>query len=190
MKRSEQKEMRRRQILNVGLDLFIQMGFAATRTADIACAVGMSEGLLFHYFETKEKLYAALIELALSKRENAFQFDTKDPLAFFETVADYILTACSEDRFFAKLFVLMNHAENDTNLSIETRQNIKGQRELDASAKLIRVGQQNGSIKKGDPLALASVFWVSLHGVVENMVRNPELPLPSSKWIADIIRNV
>ena len=57
MKRVEQKEKRRQEILNAGLDLFIQKGYSATRTAEIAKAVDMSEGLLFHYFETKEKLY-------------------------------------------------------------------------------------------------------------------------------------
>lgn len=189
MKRTEQKEKRRQQILNVGLDLFIRYGYTATRTADIAQAVDMSEGLLFHYFETKEKLYLALIDIALLGRESSFQLDTGVSLDFFERVAEYIITACAKDNFTAKLFVLMNRAENDLHLSEEIRKNIKGQREMEKTVALIKRGQKDGSIKNGDPLALASVFWACIHGVVENMARDPQMPVPSSIWIVDILKN-
>ena len=190
MKRTEQKEKRRQQILNVGLDLFILNGYAATRTIDIAKAVGMSEGLLFHYFATKEKLYLELIEIALSGRENSFRFSDAEPLVFFETVAEYIISTCADDNFNAKLFVLMAHAENSVLLPEELRKNISGRQEMDETAKLIRQGQKDGSIKKGDPLALASVFWASVHGVVENMARNPGLTVPNPSWIVDILRKI
>lgn len=52
--RDEQKEKRRKEILTAGLDLFIRKGYSATKIKDIAEHVGMSVGLLFHYFESKE----------------------------------------------------------------------------------------------------------------------------------------
>ena len=57
MKRQEQKEARRQEILYVALDLFVKKGYAATKITDIAEKASMSVGLLFHYFESKEKLY-------------------------------------------------------------------------------------------------------------------------------------
>ena len=53
MNRKEQKEKRRKEILAVGLDLFVRKGYAATKTQDISQEAGMSEGLLFHYFASK-----------------------------------------------------------------------------------------------------------------------------------------
>lgn len=52
--REQQKEKRRKEILLAGLDLYIRRGYSATKIKDIADQVGMSTGLLFHYFETKK----------------------------------------------------------------------------------------------------------------------------------------
>lgn len=41
-------------ISHFGLDLFIRKGYAATKISDIAEHVGMSVGLLFYYFESKD----------------------------------------------------------------------------------------------------------------------------------------
>lgn len=189
MKRVEQKEKRRQEILNAGLDLFIQKGYSATRTAEIAKAVDMSEGLLFHYFETKEKLYLALIDIALSGKSKTFNLDAQTPLAFFENTAKYVLENCSRDLLIAKLFILMKYAENDLTLSEELRNEIIGQRELDIMIKMIKQGQKEKSIKNGNPLSLAMTFWAALYGVVENIARNPDLPVPKYEWFIDILRN-
>lgn len=188
MKRLEQKEKRRHDILNVALDLFIQKGYAATRTAEIAKAVGMSEGLFFHYFETKEKLYFSLIDIALSGMHNTFEIDASNPIVFFENAAKYIIENCSKNNLIAKLFVLMDYAENDASLSAEVRNKIKGQRELDKTVNIIEQGQKENSIKNGNPLSLALTFWTTINSVVANIARYPDLPVPNYEWIVDILR--
>lgn len=61
-KRQRQAEQRRAQLIDAALDLFSAHGFEATRVADIAHAAGVAQGLLYHYFPTKEALLAAIIE--------------------------------------------------------------------------------------------------------------------------------
>lgn len=61
-KRQRQAEQRRAQLIDAALDLFSAHGFEATRVADIAHAAGVAQGLLYHYFPTKESLLAAIIE--------------------------------------------------------------------------------------------------------------------------------
>ena len=63
--RQEQKEQRRQEILYAALNLFVTKGYAATTITDIAESVSMSVGLLFHYFESKEKLYEELVRMGL-----------------------------------------------------------------------------------------------------------------------------
>src|SRR3954468_23502676 len=53
---------RRQQLLNHAIELFSKRGFAGTRTKDIAAACGVSEGILFHHFATKEDLYRAILQ--------------------------------------------------------------------------------------------------------------------------------
>ena len=110
MKRAEQKEKRRQEILNVGLDLLIRKGYAAVRTADIAKEAGISEGLFFHYFAPKEKLYLTLLQIAASGKSNIFAAEAESAIRCFEQTAKTVLDYISQQPFAAKLFVLMNRA--------------------------------------------------------------------------------
>ncbi len=189
MKRSEQKEKRVQEILNVGLDLFIQKGYAATRTAEIAKAVGMSEGLLFHYFETKEKLYLTLLQTAVEGKDNIFELKDVSPLSFFEETAKTILDYIAKEPNAAKLFVLMNRAQYEAVLSEDIRKYLMRQKDIEYAVKLIMQGQQEGSMRKGNPIALATAFFMAIQGIAENVARNPEMPVPKAEWIVDIIRS-
>ncbi len=189
MKRSEQKQKRRQEILNIALDLFIRKGYAATRTAEIAKAVGMSEGLLFHYFETKEKLYTALLELANTGKDNIFSVKDVSPIEFFQSTARTVLSYISQEPFAAKLFVLMNRAQYDETLSEQIRSGLVRKNDIEYTVKIIRQGQQDGSIRKGDPVALAVAFFMAIQGIAENIARNPDMPIPDPEWIADIVRS-
>jgi hypothetical protein len=55
---------------------------------------------------------------------------------------------------------------------------------------IIQKGQRSGEIKDGDPVALAVAFWGAIQGVAEFLAVNPELPIPKSSWIVDILRPV
>ena len=63
MTRKEQKEERRRAILMTALTLFVKRGYYETKISDIAEAVPMSTGLMFHYFEFKEELLLELVKM-------------------------------------------------------------------------------------------------------------------------------
>ena len=64
-KQNEQiKEERRSQILTQALRLFASRGLAATKIADIAAAAGVSQGLIYHYFSSKEEIFTELIRHA------------------------------------------------------------------------------------------------------------------------------
>lgn len=60
-KRQQQADARREQLLDVALDLFATQGFDATSTQQIATAAGVTQGLVFHYFGSKEGLLSAVL---------------------------------------------------------------------------------------------------------------------------------
>lgn len=57
--RRQQAEERREQILDAAIRIFCVKGFAGTSIRDIAREVGVTEGLLYHYFDSKEALEQA-----------------------------------------------------------------------------------------------------------------------------------
>ena len=58
--RREKAAARKHQILEAALDLFANQGFSATTTKQIAERVGVTEGLIFHYFPSKADLLRAV----------------------------------------------------------------------------------------------------------------------------------
>lgn len=60
--RQLQAQARREQIIEAAIALFAQQGFDGTSTRQIAASVGVTEGLIFHYFPTKADLVSAVLE--------------------------------------------------------------------------------------------------------------------------------
>lgn len=59
---AEAKEKRRRALLAAALDEFVERGFAAARMDDIAARAGLSKGTLYLYFDSKEAVFAGLVD--------------------------------------------------------------------------------------------------------------------------------
>jgi AcrR family transcriptional regulator len=57
--RRQQAEERREQILDAALGVFSEKGFAGASIRDIARAAGVTDGLIYHYFDGKEQLEEA-----------------------------------------------------------------------------------------------------------------------------------
>ena len=53
---------RKEAILEAATQLFAQRGFSATPTSAIANEAGVAEGLIFHYFQTKEGILLSLLK--------------------------------------------------------------------------------------------------------------------------------
>lgn len=186
--REEQRKKRRMEILNAGLDLFIQKGYSATKVSDIAGRVGMSTGLLFHYFKSKENLYETLIQYGVSGPMSMVAPTQKEPLAFFEDAAAQILQYLKTQPFTVKMFVLMSQAYHNEAAPPGVKEALHGFDIYTPTAAIIRKGQENGTIRAGDPFALAIAFWCAIQGVAQQMAIQPESPCPESNWIVDILR--
>ena len=79
-KRERRKEARPGELLDAALDLFVEKGFAATPSEEVAARAGVSKGTLFLYFPSKEELFKAVV------RENMVRHQTEgaEEIARFE----------------------------------------------------------------------------------------------------------
>ena len=55
------KEARPQELLDAALDLFVEKGFAATRSEEVASRAGVSKGTLYLYYPSKEELLKEVI---------------------------------------------------------------------------------------------------------------------------------
>ena len=56
--RTQPSEVRRRDLLEAAATLFLQQGFDATPVDEIVLRAGMSKGLFYHYFSSKQEILA------------------------------------------------------------------------------------------------------------------------------------
>ena len=64
--RQRRKETRPQELLDAALTLFVEKGFAATRTEEVAHAAGVSKGTLYLYYPSKEELFKAVVRQNLT----------------------------------------------------------------------------------------------------------------------------
>ncbi len=103
-------EDRRRQILEVAIELFSKRGFGGTTTKQIADAAGVSEAIIFRHFATKQDLYSAILDFQAQEmgrhvwieevREIAEQEDDK---RLFRAIAAQMLAAYTRTPAFHRL---------------------------------------------------------------------------------------
>ena len=87
-KREEQKELKRKHILEAGLNTFTSQGFTATKLDDVAKDAGVAKGTIYLYFDSKEALFEDVIRECLFPAID----EVEDLIAEFDGSASELLT--------------------------------------------------------------------------------------------------
>lgn len=72
------KEDRPAEITKAAMQAFAEKGYAATKVEEVAKRAGVSKGLLYLYFKTKEDLFKAVIRSFISPRLDALISNIED----------------------------------------------------------------------------------------------------------------
>lgn len=190
--RAEQKEQRRQQILFKALELFARKGYSDTKIGDIAEAVGMSTGLMFHYFDSKEQLYEELVRMGAAYTNMPGELPYRNPAEYFEGFLNALFGCVGEQPWVFYMFVLMAQARRSEAVPLHVREIAMGVNQIEQSAKIIKEGQRQGYFREGDAHLLAFTFWSSVQGIMEQLAVTPGMSaegekLPRAEWLLDIL---
>lgn len=186
--RKEQKEKRRQEILWAALELFVSRGYAATKITDIAAQANMSTGLMFHYFESKEKLYEELIRMGLEGTAYPAGQRCGHAIDFFVQFTAQLFEYMKTHPVMAKMFVLMAQAQRSEAAPPHIREIAMQVNTIEQFVPIVEWGQQEGTIRDGEPRVLSNAFWCCIQGIAERYATNQEIDLPQPEWIVDIVR--
>ena len=105
-------EDRRRQLLDIAIDLFSKRGFRGTTTKEIALAAGVTEAIIFRHFATKQDLYAAILDHATEATgmeswlaEVQARIDAQDDYGLFRSIIARILEIHRTEPRFERLML-------------------------------------------------------------------------------------
>jgi TetR/AcrR family transcriptional regulator len=152
---------RRRQLIEVSIDLFSRKGFAGTTTKEIAAAAGVTEAIIFRHFATKQDLYTAIVEHMCSRTETAdwlrgaeSLMERNDDAGLIRYLMRGILDFTQADRRYERLILFAALEGNELALMHHNATSWIGQALIDYIARR----QREGALISADPhLVVATV---------------------------------
>jgi AcrR family transcriptional regulator len=157
MPRSKEANARIRQeqrahILEAAWRVFAHKGTAATM-AEIAAEASVSNGLVYHYFPTKEALFAELVERSTQGSLNRVRQTLDLPGTPWERLTFLLSGVLVWLREHPAYALLTHHVTGDEVTPDALREQVRkqGQFTHEAMRQLIVEGQALGQIAEGDP---------------------------------------
>jgi AcrR family transcriptional regulator len=166
----KQKDERRAQILSSALLLFSTKGLAATKVTDIAAAAGMSQGLMYHYFDSKEAIFVELIRSAFARLNSAcysLEGLALSPAEKIKLALEGLLQGINDNADHARYHLLIAQATASDAIPPAAKAIIQSENQIPYTviARIMAAGQATGTIRPHDPDALALIFWSTIKGL-------------------------
>ncbi len=177
------RDERREQILRAGLRLFATKGLAATRATDIAKACGIAQGLLYHYYRSKEELFTELIRSAFERMNDAvcmLEAMKLSPADKIRTAMRELVRGFQQSEDAADYFMLVARATANDAIPAQARKIIEQENTLayEVLTRIIKAGQRDGAIVEHPPEQLALLFWVIVKGIALHRAAHGEAFAP------------
>jgi AcrR family transcriptional regulator len=96
---SKNPEERKREIVKAAQKLFIEKGFSATKISDIVKSIGVSQGVFYYYFRSKDEVIDAIVDNYVSQLiHNTFDIVENEHLGEIEKLERIAEIRLSIDR--------------------------------------------------------------------------------------------
>jgi AcrR family transcriptional regulator len=147
---------RRMTILNAALGVFVEKGFEGTRMQEIADRCGLSYGLVYHYFKSKEEVFRILVEAALEGAGSLVRTLPKHPLP--ADIGVFITQALADPSpmYFNLIVEALTKRSVPADLAAKARDTVLGFKASVASA--------GSALPTNDANALAEAFLALIIG--------------------------
>jgi multidrug efflux pump subunit AcrA (membrane-fusion protein)/AcrR family transcriptional regulator len=184
---------RRRQLIEVAIDLFSRKGFGGTTTKEIAAAAGVTEAMIFRHFATKQDFYKAILDYKCTApnaeewlaEAQAFM-DSDDDAGLFRCIVSKIVAFDRDETKFARLLV---HAALEGHELAIMHHNQLAMPIGEKFKAYIARRQQAGAIRGDDPgtviLALAGI--AQYYATQKYVYHNGNLPYDDEKVIEGML---
>lgn len=159
------------KILFSAAKLFAQKTFAKTTMQDIADDAGLSKGLAYRYFDTKEEIMSKLIELSIPgfERISGLFKEVGNEKEIMIKATDYLLGNLQEDSSSTDGLLLISQIDSfsEKELSPDLRNAVRDsvKKLIDSLSDIILAGQKQGDFKLGDPRNYALFYYSIFQGV-------------------------
>ncbi len=174
------------------MKVFARKGLAATKMADIAGEAEISYGLLYHYFDNKELLFKAAVELGTRSFErliNQAQGQIGSP---WERILYLTNTILDGMRRVPEGFLVANQAFVSDSIPPDIREMAREQsrQAMQIFEDIVIEGQRLGQVVAGNPTELTVLYFACIGGMAHSLayVGIPEANYPRSETLLRLLR--
>ena len=181
----KEPDVRKQEILDGAIKVFARKGYDKTTTADIAKELGISQGLCYRYFPTKEAIYDAALEKYAdfiaqeNLRKTNFDMPIKELIDRITGHIDNMKDAEKEDKGLYTLF----HAEKSKRMHDELFLKVAKKIIPYVQAHLKKAGEK-GEIKveDTDTAAVIGIYgWIGLF-LIEDLTDEERMDRMRLAW--------
>jgi AcrR family transcriptional regulator len=170
--RTKPADVRREELMDAGLALFVAKGIAATSIDDIVTAAGVSKGGFYHHFASKDALLLALQERYISRFLTVLvAAQSSLPEEDWRGRMDAWLRTGIE-LFFEELPI---HDVVFHEFAPAERKEMNQNPVVDHMEDFLKAGTKAGAWKAEHPRLLAVMLFNALHGACDEVVLTPGL---------------
>ncbi len=147
--------------------MFARKGILSAKMSMIAETAGISNGLLYHYFKSKDELFTSLVQEAMAESEAALRSVYDMPGTPLERIRALTAEILNEDG--TPYFMLIHQAATSDGVPEQVKE-IQQQYSMDTYVDMLlplfEEGQQAGELAEGDPRELIVCYLSVLSGVM------------------------
>jgi AcrR family transcriptional regulator len=167
------KDERREQILTAALKLFAAKGLAATKMSDLSKNTGISQGLVYHYYRSKEELFTNLVDTAIEKMNSAAVNLEKLPLSAKEKIIvaiESLLKGFTENANTSDFYFIITQTALSDAFPREAKDIIRSKNNIkyDVMRRIFKQGQVEGTVKDYRVSEMATLFFSTMNGLALN----------------------
>ncbi|USK35966.1 TetR/AcrR family transcriptional regulator [Bacillus sp. F19] len=169
------RDERKEQIMEAALKVFARRGIIGTKMSMIATEAGISPGLLYRYFKSKDELFTTLVKQAIEESASEMQNVYKLPGSPIDKIRT--LTEATLDENGQLYFMLIHQARTSDEVPEEAKRLIEQysmKTYVDQLEPLFVEGQKANQIASGDPRKLISCYLAVLSGLMTLNIHEDE----------------
>ena len=173
VRREEEKERRRAEILDAAETLYAKKGWDGLTVDQVARTARLSRALVYVYFRDKEDLLFAIGERAMRLLRDRFLAAAAGTARGWDQVdaigRAYMGYAHEFPHYFDFCTRFQSHSVETDSSTNEGACQVAGDQVLGTVVQAIETGILDGSIRPdvGDPILLALTLWAFTHGIIQ-----------------------
>jgi AcrR family transcriptional regulator len=161
------RDERREQIKKAALKVFARRGLIGTKMSMIAKEAGISQGLSYRYYSSKDELFIALVKDAMEETAKAFATLGLMKGSPSEKIKEFTIRMLDASNRHS--FMLIQQVQTSDEVPEEAKdivQQYPTTSFIEQMFPIFKEGQEKGEFSKGDPAELLMLYFSVISGLM------------------------